>query len=100
MGQFPQGGEYGRFVSLPYHILRSKSKQTNQLNKIALLSIFSTFDAYQTKEWVSPPLLKPWLILEPACSCKWFCLVYSSRLVQIHNFNQPLLKGIIETNRG
>ena len=30
-----------------------------QLSKIALLSTFSIFHAYQTKEWVSPPLLKP-----------------------------------------
>ena len=50
-----------------------------KLRKIALLSIFH---AYQTKEWVWPPLLKPWLILELACSWKWFtmqrlCLAYS-----------------------
>ena len=68
MGQFPQGGENGRFVSLPYHILRSKSKQTNQLNKIALLSIFSTFDAY-SKQGVgvatSPQALTdPWTSLQ------------------------------------
>ena len=54
-----------------------------QLSKIALMSTFSIFHAYQTKEWVSPPLLKPWLILELACSWKWFtmqrlCLAYSS----------------------
>ena len=30
-----------------------------QLSKIALLSTFSIFHAYQTKEWVSSPLLKP-----------------------------------------
>ena len=30
-----------------------------QLSKIALLSTFSIFHAYQTKEWVSPPLLTP-----------------------------------------
>ena len=30
-----------------------------QLSKIALLSTFSIFHAYQTKEWVSPPLLRP-----------------------------------------
>ena len=28
-------------------------------NKFALLSTFPIFHAYQTKEWVSPPLLKP-----------------------------------------
>ena len=28
-------------------------------SKIALLSTFHIFHAYQTKEWVSPPLLKP-----------------------------------------
>ena len=55
MGQFPQGGEK------PHFKIKIKAEQLmfKQLSKIALLSIFSTFDAYQTKEWVSPPLLKP-----------------------------------------
>ena len=57
-----------------------------QLSKIALLCTFSIFHAYQTKEWVSPPLLKPWTSLELACSWKWFtmqrlCLAYSSTFV-------------------
>ena len=57
-------------------IIKIKAEQLlfKQLSKIALLSTFSIFHAYQTKEWVSPPLLKPWISLELACSWKWFTM--------------------------
>ena len=42
--------------------IKAEQQMFKQLSKIVLLSTFSIFHAYQTKEWVSPPLLKPWLI--------------------------------------
>ena len=39
--------------------IKAEQSMLKQLSKIALLSTFSIFQAYQTKEWVSPPLLKP-----------------------------------------
>ena len=39
--------------------IKAEQSMFKQLSKIALLSTFSIFHAYQTKEWVSPPLLKP-----------------------------------------
>ena len=54
--------------------IKAEQLMFKQLSKIALLSTFSIFHAYQTMEWVSPPLLNPWLILELACSWKWFTM--------------------------
>ena len=39
--------------------IKDEQSMLKQVSKIALLSTFSIFHAYQTKEWVSPPLLKP-----------------------------------------
>ena len=36
-----------------------QKKIIKNMSKIALLCTFSIFHAYQTKEWINPPLLKP-----------------------------------------
>ena len=83
-GQILKSTKSSIITTLKKFNIKIKAEQSmfKQLSKIALLSTFSIFHAYQTKEWVSPPLLKPWLILELACSWKWFttqrlCLAYS-----------------------
>ena len=63
-GQILKNTKSSIITTLKHFKIKIKAEQLmfKQLSKIALLSTFSIFHAYQTKEWVSPPLLKPWLI--------------------------------------
>ena len=60
-GQILKSTKSSIITTLKKFNIKIKAEQSmfKQLSKIALLSTFSIFHAYQTKEWVSPPLLKP-----------------------------------------
>ena len=60
-GQILKTTKFSIIYTLKQFKIKIKAEQLlfKQLSKIALLSTFSIFHAYQTKEWVSPPLLKP-----------------------------------------
>ena len=60
-GQILKSTKSSIITTLKHFKIKIKAEQSmfKQLSKIALLSTFSIFHAYQTKEWVSPPLLKP-----------------------------------------
>ena len=60
-GQILKSTKSSIITTLKHFKIKIKAEQLmfKQLSKIALLSTFSIFHAYQTKEWVSPPLLKP-----------------------------------------
>ena len=60
-GQILKNTKSSIITTLKHFKIKIKAEQLmfKQLSKIALLSTFSIFHAYQTKEWVSPPLLKP-----------------------------------------
>ena len=60
-GQILKSTKSSIIYTLKQFKIKIKAEQLlfKQLSKIALLSTFSIFHAYQTKEWVSPPLLKP-----------------------------------------
>ena len=60
-GQILKSTKSSIITTLKQFKIKIKAEQSmfKQLSKIALMSTFSIFHAYQTKEWVSPPLLKP-----------------------------------------
>ena len=82
-GQILRSTKSSSITTLKHFKIKIKSENPvfKHLSKIALLSIFSIFHANQTKEWVSPSLLKPWLTLELACSWKWFTM-YQQRVTK------------------
>ena len=60
-GQILKSTKSSIITTLKDSKIKIKAEQLlfKQLSKIALLSTFSIFHAYQTKEWVSPPLHYP-----------------------------------------
>ena len=58
-GQILKATKSSIIYTLKQFKIKAEQLLFKQLSKIALLSIFSIFHAYHTKEWVSPPLLEP-----------------------------------------
>ena len=58
-------GQKNMIVLYLFHFLKlwiMPNQVIYDMSQLALLATLSVFYAYQTKEWVSPPLLSPWVV--------------------------------------